>query len=392
MGYADFTVVDADGHVTEPWSLYAEYTEEPYRERARTLVARGNEIGAVAALNELATGRHWRSRTRPLGAAEPWEITPAFKMGNNGRHDRARPRAGEDPHPTVQDLDELGIDVYTGFPTRATSLCGVGDAKFEAALVRAYNTWMRDFCAPYPRRLKGAAVVPLLDTDLMVAEVERLAKEDWVVGVVTMGHYGNFQADHPRWYPLYEACQMHELALCIHAGGTERPPYLPARDELADNPWLFHLTGHPWTIQRAMAALVGGGVYDRFPQLNVVYLESWCGWLPGWIERMDGEAAKPDLRASIPRLQKTPSEHLLGSHSFYSFDPGEKLLPMVVEHVGAERMVWASDYPHWDCPWDIMLTGVTERSELTHEQKRLILGENALRLYPRIGAYAETRV
>ena len=82
----------------------------------------------------------------------------------------------------------------------------------------------------------------------------------------------------------------------------------------------------------------------------------------------------------------------MGPHSFYSFDPGEKLLPMVVREVGAERIAWASDYPHWDCPWDIMLTGVTDREELTEDQKRKILGENALRLYPRIGAYLTIKV
>ncbi|HEX2171593.1 MAG TPA: amidohydrolase family protein [Dehalococcoidia bacterium] len=390
MGYRGYTVIDSDGHVTEPYSLYATYTEEPYRERAQALLAQGQQQdgGVIAVLNELHDRRSWRPRRRLLGAREHWETAADFKMGNNGRHSKARPLAGEDPHQTIQDLDEIGIDVFTGFASRATSLCGVGDAKFEAALVRAFNKWMRDFCAPYPKRLKGVAVLPIIDVDLMIEELERVAKEEWCIGIATMGHYENMLPDHPRWYPLYEAAQRHELPICFHAGGSERPPYTPGREELGDNPWLLHVTGHPWGIQRAMAAAIGGGIYDLFPRLNFVYLEAWCGWLPGWIERLDGEAAKPDLRVSIPKLQRRPSDHLLGLRSFYSFDPGEKLLPMVVREVGAERMVWASDYPHWDCPWDIMLTGVTDRAELTEDQKRLILGENALRLYPRIGSYA----
>ena len=392
MGYQGFTVIDSDGHVIEPWSLYAKYTEEPFSERARTLVERGNQVGSATVLNELQIGRYWQERTRPLGARDQWEQTPDFELGKGGRHSKARPKAGEDPHQTIEDLDMIGIDVFIGFPTRATSLCGVNDPKFEAALVRAYNAWMRDFCAPYPKRFKGVAVLPIMDMDLAVEELERVAKEDWCVGIATMGHFQNMLCDHPRWYPMYELAQRHELAICFHSSGTDRPPYAPARGELGDNPWLLHVTGHPWGIQRAMAAAVGGGLYDLFPNLNFVYLEAWCGWLPGWIERLDGEAAKPDLRASIPKLQRQPSEYLLGPRSFYSFDPDEKLLPMVVNYVGAERMVWASDYPHWDCPFDTMLTGVTERAELTQHQKRLILGENALRLYPRIGAYATIAV
>lgn len=386
MGYKGYKIVDSDGHVIEPWSLYTTHTEPAFRERAKALIDQGSkaEGGVLGVINELQTGRPFRTRKRLLGAKEIWERSEDFKFGNNGRHSKARPQAGEDPQQTIQDLDEIGIDVFVGFPSTATSLCGVNDAKFEAALVRAYNTWMRDFCAQHPGRLKGAAVLPMIDTDLLMKELERVSKEEWCVGIATVGHYQEMLADHPRWYPMYEACEHHQLPICFHASGSERPPYTPGREELGNNPWLLHLTGHPWGIQRAMAAAVGGGIYDMFPKLNCVYLESWCGWLPGWIERLDGEAEKPDLRASIPRLKKKPSDHLHGPHSFFSFDPGEKLLPMVVKEVGADRIVWASDYPHWDCPWEIMLTGVEGRSELTDDEKRKILGENALKLYPRI--------
>ncbi|HEX2174103.1 MAG TPA: amidohydrolase family protein [Dehalococcoidia bacterium] len=388
MGYRGFTVIDSDGHVIEPWDLYATYTEEPFRERAQALVARGQAVGHITALNELQLGRPWRTRKRPLGAQEQWEEMPEHSLGKGGRHYKARPQGGTDPHQTIQDLDDIGIDVFIGFATSATSLCGVGEPKLEAALVRAYNKWLRDFCAPYPKRLKGVAILPIIDPDLMIEELERVAKEEWCVGIATMGHYGNYLPDHPRWYPMYELVQANELPICFHSSGTDRPPYAPARGELGDNPYLLHATGHPWGIQRSMAATVAGGIYDLFPRLNFVYLEAWCGWLPGWIERLDGEAKKPDLRMSIPNLKGQPSDHLLGPRSFYSFDPDERLLPMVVNEVGAERMVWASDYPHWDCPYDTMLTGVVDRAELTQEQKRLILGENALRLYPRVGAYA----
>lgn len=392
MGFRGYTVIDSDGHVVEPWSLYAEYTEEPFKKQAQALVEYGQKVGHITALNELQLGRPWRQRKRPLGAAEQWEEMAEHNLGRSSRHYKSREKAGEDPHETIADLDELGIDVFIAFATSATSLCGVNEPKLEAALVRAYNKWLRDFCAPYPKRLKGVAILPIMDLDAMVEELQRVAKEEWCVGIATMGHYRNDLPDHPRWYPMYELAQQNELPICFHSSGTDRPPYAPGRGELGDNPYLLHATGHPWGIQRAMGAAIGGGVYDLFPNLNFVYLESWCGWLPGWIERLEGEAKKPDLRASIPKMQREPKDYLLGPRSFYSFDPDENLLPFVVNYVGAERIVWASDYPHWDCPYDTMLTGVADRPELTDEQKRLILGENALRLYPRVGKYATVTV
>ncbi len=390
MSYNGNTIIDADGHLMAGWSFIETHIDEPFRQRASDLIvhSRDKPGGLFALINELHDNRPWYPRRRILGAAEPWETAPDIVASSAGAHEKARPGAGRDPHNSILDLDDLGIDIFVGFAGNVTGLTGIPDAKFEAALIRAYNKWMRDFCKPYPRRLKGAAILPVGDIHEAVAEIERVAKEEWCVAIMTMATHGDFLPDHPRWYPVYAAAQKHELPICFHMHGSERPPYAPGRYDMADNPWMMHLLSHPWGIQRAMAAVVGGGIYDLFPKLRFAYLEAWSGWLPGFIDRLDGEASKPELKTSIPKLHRKPSEHLRDSRSFYSFDPDEKYFPFAVKQLGAERMIWASDYPHFDCPWDTMLTGVTECPELSERDKRLILGENALRLYPRIGAYA----
>src|SRR5439155_15848547 len=204
-----------------------------------------------------------------------------------------RPNGGLEPHETYLDLQDLGIDRAVWFPSATTSALAVGEPDFELALCRAYNRWVADFCAAYPGEFKAVAVVPALDMALAVEEIERVAREDWCVGVASWLKVGDKLADHPYWYPMYQALQDRELALCAHAG-TDRPPYPPARGELGDSYFLMHMTGHSWHQMRSMAALIGGAVFEEFPRLRAVFLESGCGWVVYWTERMDDHAESMD--------------------------------------------------------------------------------------------------
>ena len=57
------------------------------------------------------------------------------------------------------------------------------------------------------------------------------------------------------------------------------------------------------------------------------------------------------------------------------------MLPYVVQRYGAERIVYASDYYHWDCNFPDTVKRIAERGDLTDAAKKQILSENAKRLY-----------
>jgi predicted TIM-barrel fold metal-dependent hydrolase len=186
--------------------------------------------------------------------------------------------------------------------------------------------------------------------------------------------------DHPYFDPAYAALQHADLALCIHSG-TDRPPYAPARAELTDNYFMLHMTGHPWQQMRAMAALVGGGIYERFPSLRIAHLESGCGWVPYWMERMDEHFET--LAYTVPHLKSKPSEHITGGRCFVSFESEEALLPAAAQLLGDTQLLYASDYPHYDADWEA-LDNIVARTDITDDQRKLFLGENAKRLFTRM--------
>lgn len=383
-------VVDADGHVYDTAPRLLPYVDEPYRERVDRLVqwkaanASGGHLSAAALpYSELAQGFE-RTGRRLLGTRDVADnLDPALVgVGEMAKfHPMMREGSGHDPVVTREDLDSLGIDQIVFFPTSSTSIVAIDEAPFEAALARAYNRWIGDFCAGRPGEFFAVAIIPHWDMAEAVKEIERVAKEPWCVGVTSCMTLPGKLPDHPYFDPAYAAMQAADLALCIHSG-TDRPPYAPARSELSDNYFLLHMTGHPWQQMRAMAALVGGGIYERFPSLRIAHLESGCGWVPYWMERMDEHFET--LGYTVPHLKSKPSEHITGGRCFVSFESEEALLPAAAALLGDTQLLYASDYPHYDADWEA-LDNIVARTDITDEQRTLFLGENAKRLFTRIG-------
>ena len=213
------------------------------------------------------------------------------------------------------------------------------------------------------------------------AEVAYLAREPWAVGIMTFGNLDGMLPDHPYFDPLYRAAQDTDLPICFH-GGTDRPPFAPGRDDVGNNMFMMHLTGHVWHQMRVMAAVVGGGLFERYPTLRIGFFEGGISWVPWWAERMDGHYKH--FARHTPHLTRPPSEHMRGERCFYTFDPDEALLPEAMRLIGVSRLMWASDYPHFDAEFPDAAELVVNNQRLTADEKRAILADNALRFFRRI--------
>jgi len=354
-----FHVIDADGHVIEPLTIYPEYVDREWRERVPT--ARPYKMLNVG---------------RPLGMPQSTEEVPR-PMENS----RTLPGGAHDPHVRIKDMDREGVDVAVCFPSLATSLCGLEDVALEAAMLTAYNRWMADHCSSYPERLKGVMMVTMRDMELAVKEIRRCAHEPWVVGICVSGHMDDWNLDHPGFYPLWAEAETQDLPILVHAG-TARPPYPLGTFELSENLFLLHSMQHPLEQQRAVASLIGGGVLDRFPRIRFGFLESGCGWVPWFMERLDERFEK--LRHHVPLCKKTPRQHMTGPQCFFACDPDESSIGHFLDVMGEDRLIYASDYPHWDAKFPDTVTMITSRTTLTNAQKAKILGLNAKRLFTRL--------
>ncbi len=322
-------VVDADGHVMEPPALWGEHLEQRFRSRmprpARDENGRFGYVVDDRFIMRVASSLATRPRT------------PDGKL----------PAGGWDPVQRLCDMDSEGIDVAVLYPTVSFFFPEVGDPALHAALCRAYNDWLAGFCRSDPRRLIGVALLPLDDVEASIRELERTTAEHGFRGAFFRPNpYAGRPIQHPCYEPFWDCAASLGVAIAVHEGISDSLPTL-GRGR-SENPVLLHLMSHPFEQMAACAGLILGGVMERHPALRFVFLESGCGWLPYWLERMDGhwETWTSHLRP----VKHKPSDYFR-RQCFVSMDPDDALAPAVVERVGDECLVWASDYPHIDAPF-----------------------------------------
>ena len=164
----------------------------------------------------------------------------------------------------------------------------------------------------------------------------------------------------------------------MHEGFQPAVPPL-GWDRRPSNFLVMHAVSHTFEQMFACAQLIGEGVLDRHPGLRVVFLEAGGGWVPYWLGRLDHQV--DSYAGYAPRMHLTPSEYF-ARQCWVSFEIDEETLPALAPFVGADRIVWGSDYPHADSTFPGALDELRATiAPLPVEQQRRILSTNAAALY-----------
>ncbi len=353
-------VIDADGHVIEPPGMWAERLERRFHARMPRPVTDENGRFGYAVDDRMVM------RVASSLAARP--KTPDGKL----------PTGGWDPEQRLRDMDTEGIDVAVLYPTLSFFFPEVRDPELHGALCRAYNDWLADYCRTDPSRLVGVALLPLEDVAASIRELERCVETHGFRGAFFRPNpYAGRPIQHPCYEAFWQAAASLRVAVTVHEGVSDSLPTL-GRDR-TESATVLHLMSHPFEQMAACAGLVLGGVLDRHPDLHFVFLESGSGWLPYWLDRMDGHWET--WTSKLPHVKGRPSESWL-RQCFVSMDPDDGVAPSVIARVGDDCVVWASDYPHIDAPFPGAVKETLETlASLPEESVRKVLGGNALRLY-----------
>ena len=252
---------------------------------------------------------------------------------------------------------------------------GIPNLDLSAALCRAINDWqVAEWTQPEPR-LKASIVVPYEDAAASVMEIERWAGHSDMVQVLllsrTVEPLGN-----RRYWPIYEAAAAAGLPIGIHAFGNGGQP-------TSSTGWssfyIEDMVGHSQSCQALVVSMVTEGVFARIPGLRVVLIEAGFAWMPPLAWRLDRVWSQ--LRSETPHLQRMPSEYM-HDHFWLTTQPMEEPQPSVhlrdtVDWIGLDRLLFATDYPHWD--YDDPQAAMPLR--LSPPEQEAFLVRNARRLY-----------
>jgi uncharacterized protein len=376
-------VVDGDAHVLEPPDLWQRYVDPGYRERA-IRVARGADGRDCL----LIDGRPARLTTPEMlgdfggmGRTLDEQATAAL----SGRYLENAPLPAVDPAARVARLDQEGIAHAVLYPSLGLQwVAECDDPAYVLAHCAAYNRWITDFCRDTRGRLVPIAHLPFADAERdaqeLRAAVARGARGAFVLPFTCDG----LPHGHPAHDPIFAAAVELGVPLGVHTGVDPKRRDLHHRfdgltwpEAIPQGIWYLQiLFSH--AVQAAFSTFFVHATFDRFPALKLVLLEAGAGWIGFWMDRMDA-MYRGALRVTMP-LAALPSDYVR-RQVWVSADPDERALARIVDWVGADRFLWASDYPHSDHAGRYLdeLAGLT--APLGDAARRAIVGENAVRLY-----------
>jgi predicted TIM-barrel fold metal-dependent hydrolase len=299
-------------------------------------------------------------------------------------------------NPTAQDwhdfLDKTGISWTVLYPTAGLAVGRIMASDWAVIACKAYNAWLYEKFLNQNPRLKGVGLIPFQDVDAAAAELRECVKERGMLGGMLpsngeaiQGHLGN-----KVYWPLYEEAEKLGCCLAVHVGCLHHmgldafSTYYPA-----------HALGHPFSLMIQAAAMLGHGVFDRFPTLRVAFLEGGATWVPFMMDRLDRSYheghVQLDARGELiggPKLGEKASDYfknqLREGRIFVGFDCDDDGLNTAVAKGGRQSFLFGSDFPHevFDaakCRHEI--DELLARDDLAQEDKEAVLGGNAVRFY-----------
>lgn len=362
-------VLDTDSHQMEPISIWQEYIDPQFADRAPRVGDYGNGRRGLMVENEPITKQ---DGSYPMNSKEFHEATTQAML----RFKKTR-EAGFSSEARLTDMDEQGVDVQVIYPTVGGQILGkpFKDPELLAAVCRAYNNWSLEYCAQDPSRLYMAAMLPVQSPELAIEEAKRAAAKGARCFYIRPNPAEGRNLSSEDYDPLWSTVVDLNLPICLHDSGS---PYLPSYGDRMSTHTSGHIAAHPFEAMVAMMCLIWFGTIERHPNLKVVHVEADAGWLPYWLQRME-QHYDFSGQAEHPMLLKRPTEYFK-SNFLVACRGDEMTLPAVCDLVGDAYVTFNTDYPHPDGTWPSGMADL-EQQPISRESKQRIFWDNAAAVF-----------
>lgn len=268
-----------------------------------------------------------------------------------------------DPTRRQAECDECGVNVQV-LSTVPVMFSYWAEPEAAHELSRILNDHIAEVCREFPDRFLGLGTLPMQSPERAVKELERCVNELGLRGVEIGTHVNDWNLNAPQVVEVFEAAEELGASIFVHPwdmmGQDEMPQY-----------WLPWLVGMPGETARAICCMIFGGVFERLPNLRVLFAHGG-GAFPFTIGRIEhGHRVRPDLCAvDCP----TSPREFLGRFWVDSLVHDPAALNYLISVVGETKVALGSDYPFplgEACPGELI-----ERAGLPRSTVRALLAEN----------------
>ena len=364
-------VLSSDSHVFEPADLWQTRIDAAFRDRAPRIERIDGGDHLVVEADQILSGIGLISNAGArFEAPETISAQGRFEDVHKGGYDPAQ-------HLTDMELDGVSGEVL--YPSQGLFYFRIKDSGLQAAIFRAYNDWLVDFCRTDPLRLKGIAMISLDDVPGAIRELERTARLGLAGAMITEYPLEERRYDQPEYENFWAAAAALGMPLSLHTATRRQGKIRGAGDKtLRDASSRATKAFYP---ALSMCDMIFSGVFERYPRLTLAIVEFELAWVPHVLSSMDytyrerhGEAIYRFKDGMLPSDFFRRNVVL----SFQEDAVGIRLRDVI----GVDNMMWGSDYPHSESTFPQsrkilaeILAGVPE------DEQAKIVGGNTARVY-----------
>ena len=357
-----YRLIDSDTHVNEPGDLWLERLPAVFKDRAPR-IQRFDE-GDAWVLEGVADPINFglnATAGMPPQQMQPWVRWEDIRAG------------GYDANARLEEMDRDSVDAATLYPTPRLShyLFATKDPDFHLAQIRAYNDWLSEYASVAPDRLGGILLLPNRGVDMAVEEFARAIRLPGMVGALVGCYPHGDLTIQPEDDAVWRAIADAGVPLHIHVSLVNEMP----QTHTARIPGDIRFYDAP----KRMLQFIWEGVFDRIPNLDLVMVEVDVGWVPYMLEQVDDRYFRLALgaRLSLPN----PPSYYVKNRMYFTY---------ITDHfgvrnrgaIGADRILWSSDYPHVGADWpNSRRTIAADFSGVPDIEREAMLAGTALKLY-----------
>lgn len=263
----------------------------------------------------------------------------------------------------LADMDNMGVDIQVISPS-PTQYHYWAREELSDEIARLQNERIEAICGDHPDRFRALGTVSLQHPRLAAEQLESLIRRKGFVGVEIGSQIGGRDIADDHFDPFWKMADQLGALVFIHPWGTTMGT------RLADH-YLMNTIGQPLETTICLSKLIFSGRLDRHPKVRIVAAHGG-GYLPAYIGRSDhAYHARPEVDGCACQ----PSDYLRRIwYDCIVHDPGQ--LRVLVDRVGADRVLLGSDYPFDMGEYDF----ASLLADFSDEEIQSISGGNAERL------------
>lgn len=317
-----------------------------------------------------------------LSPENPWisSMTNSGWLKTYGGHKDMEVDAVAGPEP-IEDvvMGEYGVDLAIlnsfGFPDKSPH------TEFDLERMRGFNDMMLDRYLDDHDDIYGHVHLSARKPDKAAEEIDRVGSDDSFVGCyfqVGLEYQMYCPPGDPEWDVMYEAMVDNDLVPTYHISEMNYLPHLRGLETFMG----VHNLCCPWSVEWTLTSLMEHGTFEKFPELDFVFLEGGLGWIPFMMARLNREVAQ--FRHEVPLLEKTAEEYIrdqcyFGTQPIGEFNDPQHTINML-ETIGSECLMYTTDYPHHDFDHPNTIDKFLKRA-FDDEGREQVLHGNALDVY-----------